>query len=94
MNKELPVEEQIERATWAAATFAKYNYRNFDLWQVEYSITEHLIVGNTDSIWERLAKSGVQQTIVVRSLMDNPRYIWWEAVAIAEALEKRKKLLG
>ncbi|MEH1808536.1 hypothetical protein [Nostoc sp.] len=96
-NEELTLEEKLEKALWAANVFSKYSHKGQAVWAVEHILIRRIVAGSDDSktVFAKLEEyqTGVQESIVVKvPLMNNLRYDWWEAEAIATALEKQKYL--
>ncbi|WP_375496242.1 hypothetical protein [uncultured Nostoc sp.] len=93
-NQDFTTQEKVEKAVWAATVFCKYKYRNWDIWLVEHITTTRMIVGNANSGIRKVIPEGTGEDITVRSGLGAINYGWWEAVAIASAIEEQKSLPG
>lgn len=91
LNEDITTEEKLRKALWAATVFCKYNYKGIDAWVVEHRIVTRKLVGNQGDINKMFAEHGTGEVIEVRTIAAT-RYDWWEAHAIALALEQQKYL--
>lgn len=85
----------FEKALWAANVFSKYSHKGQNTWAVEHIVIRRIVTGEDKTIFMKMEEyqTGIQEAITVRvPLMNNLRYDWWEAEAIAIALEKQKYL--
>lgn len=97
MKEELTTEEKLQKAIWAAGILAKHRHRGHDFWMVERTTIDRTVVGEIKQ-YKAIAlmpqyQSGTEEAILVLGAIGiTTKFTWWEAVAIAEALENKKCL--
>lgn len=93
-NEDFTLEEKLEKALWAANVFSKYSHKGQTTWAVEHTVIRRIVTGEdkTTFMTMRDYQTGVQEAIVVKVPLMSFKYDWWEAEAIAQAIEKQKYL--
>lgn len=94
-NQDFTLEEKLEKAVWAANVFSKYSHKGQNTWAVEHTVIRRIVTGENKATIMKMEEyqTGIQESIVVRvPMLSAAKYDWWEAVAIALAIEKQKSL--
>lgn len=94
LNENLSLEEKLEKALWAASVFSKYSHKGQATWAVEHTVIRRIVTGEDKTTFMKMQdyQTGIQEAIVVKVPLMSFKYDWWEAEAIAIAIEKQKYL--